>query len=49
MFLLARSFTRKINGERDEKELEKYIIEKPIRELEYLLQKNEQKIFLIVN
>ena len=33
-----RTLARTINGGKDQKELEKYIIEEPIHELEYLLK-----------
>ena len=33
-----RTLAKTINGGKDQKELEKYIIEEPIHELEYLLK-----------
>ena len=49
MFEFTRSLARAINRGRDEKELEKYIIQETIREVEYLLKEMNKKIYFFYN
>ena len=46
MFGFARTLAHTINGGKDKKNIEKYIIAETIKELEYLLKIIDKKIFL---